>query len=101
MSRFNNKSAMISGVKVGGEETGIVLFADEMLLLTLSPNRDIPLIQETFDIYHDFAGLQINFTKSEILQLTPVHTRTWLKDCPFRAASTTIRYLGINIGKQP
>lgn len=63
--------------------------------------NDIPSIRNIFDHFQVVSGLKINFTKSELLPLTSTARRQWINSSPFQIAPSSLKYLGIRVGKTP
>lgn len=101
LSLLLQQTQKLHGIKVGSGEIRSALYADDILLFTSSPHTDLPYIQETFDKFKEVSGLQIDYTKSEILPLPTTTKRTWTQQTIFHIALTSIKYLGIHIGKTP
>lgn len=76
------------------------MFADDVLIFTSNPGRDMPKLIETLDYFKTIAGLKINYSKCEILPLRTSGCRMWTTDALFTIARNKIKYLGISIGKR-
>lgn len=82
-------------------ETKSALFADDVLLFSSNPAHDVPEVQRVFHEFGRFSGLKINFAKSKIFILTKAARGDWITHTPIKVAGASIKYLGINIGKEP
>lgn len=89
------------GSRQGKTEVRAALFADDILLFTSNPRHGVIEVQNIFKIYGRFAGLKIYFNKSEVLLLIKTAQGDWLSRTPLKQVGVSIKYLEVNIGKEP
>ena len=94
--RSNSK---IAGIKFGGAEHKISLYADDLLMYIMDPLTSFPLILECLEEYSAASGYKLNLTKSEILPFNVHDTRIRQITSPLKWSPKGIKYLGIWIGK--
>lgn len=89
----------IRGVTVGSSEYKLSAYADDVLFYVVDPIVSLPNLMEELAAYSQVSNFQINYTKSEILPITipPVMTTALKGAFPFAWASSSIRYLGIQL----
>ena len=92
----------IKGIQIGKEEVKLSLFADDMILYIENP-KDCQKLLELINEYSKFAGYKTNTQKSVALLYTNnERTDGEIKETiPFTTATKTIKYLRINLPKEP
>lgn len=91
------KDPVLEGIKVGGVEHRIALYANDIILFCPNLKHTLPALLELIKLFGSFAGYKINDTKSAIMfmnengpQNPPIH-------CPFLISPKGFTYLGIKI----
>ena len=92
----------IKGIQIGNEEVKLSLFADDMILYMENPKDSTPKLLELIQQFSNVAGYKVNVQKSVAFlytnnENTEKETR---ESILFTIASSTIRYLGINLTKE-
>ena len=64
--RTNNN---IKGININGSDQKILQFADDTCLTILFDQDSLNSVIQTFDLFENFAGLRINYDKTDILRL--------------------------------
>lgn len=89
----------IKGVSVSNTTYKLSAFADDILLFLTDPHITLPNLLKDFATFNSLTNLQINFAKSEALNIS-LQTET-LALCqtnfPFRWNRDAMTYLGINL----
>ena len=93
----------IKGIQIGKEEVKLSLFADDMILYIENPKDSTRKLLELINEYSKFAGYKTNTQKSVALLYTNnERTEGEIKETiPFTTATKTIKYLRINLPKEP
>lgn len=89
----------IRGATVGSSEHKLSAYMDDVLFHVVDPTVSLPNLMELLAAYRQVSNFKINYTKSEILPITipPVLTTALKGAFPFTWASSSIRYLGIQL----
>lgn len=61
------KNTNLNGIKIGGIEHRLALYADDVILLCSNLKQTIPTLLSLTNTFGVFAGYKINSTKSVIL----------------------------------
>lgn len=87
----------IQGFEVGKKEYKMVAYADDLLFFIRNPHISLPSLMKEFSIFGYFSNLKINYTKSEILNVSIPTNKldTIQSNCPFKWVNTALKYLGI------
>lgn len=89
----------ILGLTVGGEETLISLYADDVILYLQNSEESVPCLLELITSFGKLSGYTINWTKSEFMPLSDNYTPGFLENTPFKIVKNHLNYLGLNIPK--
>uniref|UniRef100_A0A3Q3VRY6 Reverse transcriptase domain-containing protein n=1 Tax=Mola mola TaxID=94237 RepID=A0A3Q3VRY6_MOLML len=86
----------IVGIKAGGKEHKLLLYADDILLLCRCPSTTIPHILSLIDSFSGGSSYKINCSKSKmpLSRLCPLSVR---QGCQFSWQPSGLTYLGIKI----
>lgn len=89
----------IAGVRCGPNVHKCGLFADDLILFVISPTTSLPVICKLLEDFSGISGLQVNYTKSQALNISlQPSLMAQLKDSfHFSWSESSIRYLGINL----
>lgn len=92
-------SDMFQGISVGNQNIKLSMFADYMLLFISDPLHSLASIISTLDHFSSFAGLRVNYSKSNLLPLsrdqsyfTSHHALT-----KFALCKSQLKYFGVYI----
>ena len=86
-----------SGIKRGGTEHKVSLYADDLLLYISDPVPTIPHILSLLDSFGRFSGYKLNVQKSECFPINELARGISQSLTSFHLANTGFKYLGINI----
>uniref|UniRef100_A0A8C5Q087 Reverse transcriptase domain-containing protein n=1 Tax=Leptobrachium leishanense TaxID=445787 RepID=A0A8C5Q087_9ANUR len=91
------RNTAIPGMKGAYLEHKVTAYADDLLFFLTDVRQSLPAVLGTFESYGKLAGLKINMTKSEILNVSvPDGEAARLRDTfPFHWCDIQMRYLGI------
>ena len=89
----------IKGVKIGGEEHKIGLFADDILIFLTQPNESFPKIMRLLENYGKYSGYKINVSKTQILTLNYSPSQEIKDTYKLNWNAKAITYLGVNVTK--
>ncbi len=87
----------ITGIRIGGHDFKLNMYADDILLTLSNPVHSIPKVLELINLFGLFSGYQINWSKSEAIPLNSKTISADLKTTPFVWRPEGMRYLGITI----
>lgn len=90
-------NTMFSGIKRGGVEHKVSLYADDLLLYVSDPIRSIPQILASLESFSTFSGYKLNIQKSECFPINQLAQKIPQSSIPFKLASIKFKYLGIII----
>lgn len=91
----------IAPLMLGGVDHRISLYADDIVLFLSRPEESLPPLLELFNNFGELSGYTINWDKSEFMPLKGGLSPNFLKNLPFRVVKDKIKYLGIDIPKNP
>lgn len=92
------KSALsFQGVRRGGVEHRVSLYADDLLVYVSDPEASAPVIVSLLDDFGAFSGYKLNFRKSECFPINESALKIQQESFPFHLAQSGFKYLGINI----
>ena len=94
----------IKGIQIGKEEITLSLFADDMMLYTENPKDSIRKLLELISEFSKVAGYKINTTQKSLAFLYNINEKSERKikeSIPFTIAAKRIKYIGINLPKEP
>lgn len=90
---------LIPGIKRGGVEHKVSLYADDLLLYIFDPVRTIPYALNTLKNFGSFSGYKLNIDKSDFFPLNESAKNILPSSIPFTFSTTKFKYLGINISQ--
>uniref|UniRef100_A0A8C5QG33 Reverse transcriptase domain-containing protein n=1 Tax=Leptobrachium leishanense TaxID=445787 RepID=A0A8C5QG33_9ANUR len=91
------RNPAIPGLKGVNSCHKIAAYADDLLFFLTDAKRSLQAVAREFEVYGALAGLKINMSKSEILNVSvPVAEAAGIRDSfPFHWCDTKMRYLGV------
>uniref|UniRef100_A0A5F9DND4 RNA-directed DNA polymerase n=1 Tax=Oryctolagus cuniculus TaxID=9986 RepID=A0A5F9DND4_RABIT len=101
LARAIRQEKEIKGIQIGKEELKLSLFADNMILYLGDPKNSTKRLLELMEDFGKVAGYKINAQKSTAFVYTDnaMAEEELLRSIPFKIATKTIKYLGINLTK--
>ena len=87
----------IKGVTAGQQEHKLLLYADDILLVSSNPQMTVPTMCSLTDDFSQISGYKINWTKSEVMPLSKNCHGITRDQWPFRWVSSGMVYLGIKL----
>lgn len=87
----------ITGIRIGGHDFKLNMYADDILLTLSNPVHSISKVLELIKSFGKFSGYQINWSKSEAIPLNSKTFSVDLSNTPFVCKPEGMRYLGITI----
>ena len=92
----------IKGIQIGKEKVKLSLFADDMILFIENPKDATRKLPELINQFNKVAGYKFNTQKSlAFLYTNNERSEIEIKETiPFTIATTTTKYLGINLPKE-
>lgn len=87
----------IQGIRAGQKEHKLLLYADDILLLSTNPEIAIPHVLSLIDSFSLVSGYKINWTKSEAMPLSRVCPPSIRKNWQFKWLPSGLVYLGIKL----
>uniref|UniRef100_A0AAQ5XLH4 Reverse transcriptase domain-containing protein n=1 Tax=Amphiprion ocellaris TaxID=80972 RepID=A0AAQ5XLH4_AMPOC len=91
----------LRGLQVGGVETTISLYADDVILYLYNAEESVPHLLNLITSFGKLSGYTINWSKSEFMPLTKIYSQGFLESVPFKVVNDQITYLGLTIPKDP
>ena len=92
-----SSSSLFTSVYRNGTEHRVSLYADDLLLYVSSPTVCIDNILDILHTFGSFSDYKFNINKSECFPLNKAAKQIPAQTLPFRLASSSFQYLGINI----
>uniref|UniRef100_A0A8D0GM46 Reverse transcriptase domain-containing protein n=1 Tax=Sphenodon punctatus TaxID=8508 RepID=A0A8D0GM46_SPHPU len=91
----------IEGVKIGGQETKLSLYADDLLVYITKPEETLPELLKLMDDFGKVSGYSINKEKSFALVFGEgaVQEEHLKKLSPFPISESGLKYLGVTLTK--
>uniref|UniRef100_A0AAR2KTQ2 Reverse transcriptase domain-containing protein n=1 Tax=Pygocentrus nattereri TaxID=42514 RepID=A0AAR2KTQ2_PYGNA len=90
-------STRLTGIKIGGEDHRISLYADDVLLYLSNPNASVNIVLDLISDYSSVSGYKINLDKSLALPINISQSDNIRQITPFHISDTGFKYLGIVI----
>ncbi len=90
----------ISGIRRGGAEHKVSLYADDLLLYVSNPKTAISHILDTLKIFGTFSEYKFNIGKSDFFPINELAGDIVQSDLPFTLSLTTFKYLGVNVSRK-
>lgn len=90
-------NSSIKGVKGGGSEHKLMLYADDILFLTSDPQNSLPALMDTISEYSQLSGYKINWTKSEAMPISKHCHPQVMTQYNFKWIPKGMVYLGIKL----
>ena len=89
----------ILGVSCGDQIHKCGLFADDLLLFLTSPITSLPNLYRVISEFSKISGLQVNYAKSQALNVSLPHSTVFLlqQSFKFEWCPSSIKYLGISL----
>lgn len=90
---------LIFSPKIGQLDHHISLYADDVILYLLDPERSIPPLLDLLKTFGKFSGYSVNWQKSELMLVTNKTDPSFIQNLPFKIAADSLKYLGVTIPK--
>lgn len=87
----------IKGIQAGKMEHKLLLYADDILLLTSNPGVAVPQILSLNDAFSHISGYKINWGKSEAMPLSSFCPPSIRQNWQFKCLPSGLVYLGIDL----
>lgn len=87
----------IKGIQAGRMEHKLLLYADDILLLSTNPQTAVPHILSLIDTFSHISGYKINWGKSEAMPLSRLCPPSIRQNWQFKWLSSGLVYLGIKL----
>lgn len=87
----------IRGVKAGGREHKLFLYADDILWLSVDPVSSAPRFLKTMEAFSEISGYKINLNKSEVMPVSRTCLPSINNALKFRWIDSGMQYLGIRL----
>lgn len=85
----------IRGVRSGGREHKLFLYADDILWLSVNPVSSAPKLLEIMGTFSEISGYKINWHKSEVMPVSRTCLPTINNTLQFKWMDSGMQYLGI------
>lgn len=89
----------IPGVILCGQEHKISLFADDVLIYLLNPDRSFFNLFSYLDTFASVSGYKINITKTQLLSFKYEPNQLLKSKININWNLQSIKYLGVNVSK--
>ena len=89
--------AGITGVKAGGKENKLFLYADDILWLSVDPDSSAPILLDTIEKFSYISGYKINWHKSEVMLVSRGCHPAAVSALRFKWISSGMKHLGIRL----
>uniref|UniRef100_A0AAR2KC07 Reverse transcriptase domain-containing protein n=1 Tax=Pygocentrus nattereri TaxID=42514 RepID=A0AAR2KC07_PYGNA len=86
-------STRLTGIKIGGEDHRISLYADDVLLYLSNPNASVNIVLDLISDYSSVSGYKINLDKSLALPINISQSDNIRQITPFHISDTGFKYL--------
>lgn len=90
----------MKGLQVGGVETLISLYIDDVMYLH-NAEKSVPPLLELIESFGKISGYTVNWSKSEFVPLSSTYSPGFLQSIPFKVVNDHFTYLGLTIPKDP
>uniref|UniRef100_A0A8C1G451 Reverse transcriptase domain-containing protein n=1 Tax=Cyprinus carpio TaxID=7962 RepID=A0A8C1G451_CYPCA len=87
----------VKGVIAGQQEHKILLYDDDILLISRNPQITVPTMCPLIDDFSQISGYKINWSKSEVMPLSKNHNNMLEVQWPFKWVSSGLVHLGIKL----
>ena len=77
-------NSTIQGVQAGQEEHKLLLYADDLLLISSNPESSVPEICSVINLFSEVSGYTVNWSKSEAMPLSQLCPPDIRKNWKFR-----------------
>ncbi len=91
----------IHGIKLGGNDVLVSLYADDLLIYLSDPIKSVPHLLNYVNAFGKLSGYTINWSKSEFMPLSKHTNPNHFGSLPFRLVEDHFTYLGLKIPKNP
>lgn len=88
---------VIQGVQAEQEEHKLLLYADDVLLISGNPESSVPEICSVINLFSEISGYTVNWSKSEAMPLSKSCPPDIRKNWKFRWMPEGLTYLGIKL----
>uniref|UniRef100_A0A3P9LA26 Reverse transcriptase domain-containing protein n=1 Tax=Oryzias latipes TaxID=8090 RepID=A0A3P9LA26_ORYLA len=97
LSQLIRQAKEITGVKIGGQEHKLSLFADDVLIYLTQPLKSLPILMSSLKEFGQLSGYRLNVQKTQILTLNFNPPKQLLNKYDLICTTNTMKYLGINL----
>ena len=87
----------IQGVRSGGREHKLFLYADDILWLSVNPVSSAPRLLKIMETFSEISGYKINWHKSEVMPVSRTCLPTINDALQFKWIDSGMQYLGIHL----
>lgn len=94
------ESPLIRPITINGVEHKISLYADDIAIFISDPESSIPHLLDLINAFGTVSGYTINWQKSDIMTIAADLDSDFVSSTQFKISST-VKYLGIKITKNP
>jgi len=96
MIRANSNIMGVRGVEEGIEHK-LMLYADDILLLSRDPLKSLPPLMSTIQLYSNVSGYKINWDKSEAMPISRTCYSHTVTQFGFKWIPKGMKYLGVKL----
>ena len=100
LAQMIRQDSSISGIEINNREHRISLFADDVLIYLQRPVDSFDRLMHLLTKYGYYSGYKLNMGKTQTLLFHTTPTGE-LKECNLPWEAKSLRYLGVNITKNP
>ena len=97
LSMALKSAGFTQGIRRGGIDHILSLYADDLLLFISNPATVIPQTVELLNRFGSFSGYKLNLSKSECFPINNLALQIPETSLPFKIAKKSFKYLGVNI----
>jgi len=90
----------IVGIRRGGIEHKVSLYADDLLLYVSDPTKSLPAALSLFGIFGPLSGYKINLHKTKLFPVNDEALDTDYSNFPFLVERRQFTYLGIEVTRK-
>lgn len=87
----------IKGVRAGGREHKLFMYADDILAVLEDPGDSLPVLLECIEGYSKLSGYKINWNKSECMPISHTCHSGAITSYGFKFIPSGMKYLGIQL----
>lgn len=99
LSQWIKQNNSIKGVKVGGIEQKIAMFADDVLIYLENPELSLPILMKSFTDFGKLSGYKVNVQKTQVLTFNYEPNQNMRQSYNINWSMKSMKYLGVNLTK--